>query len=1183
MKIVLWNIYGLTSTESLKSTCSNADVIVLTETWLKPGAICPELDGYVSFNSNKTVLNVKARRGSGGVAIYVKKKYADHVSVWKSSLNGTKLWIKLDKQVGLEKDMFIAGCYFPPANSTCYQDPDFMDLFEDLADDIACISALGIPIVGGDFNARTNTVSDISTTSADVDDLLSMNNIPIATDKDALLGLGSRNNLDMIKDNSFGKKLIDLCIGCRLYILNGRTVGDEAGNFTCFPKSGGSSVVDYFMAPPELSGKFLSLTVLDKTLESDHCPIVLIFSAPRVSPVGSDAHCILNSEPVIRYMPNNKKILAYQGVFQNDTGVKQKLEHAQDMNTDVKNSIDALHQSIFCALSKTYKMQKKSQSGPNSFPKNDWFDAECKEMNKRFKAAMRSGAEHVTLQLQSEYRRLTRRKKRAFNKYKAAKIADLAKSNPRKFWQMYKIKAKQPAITDKGQWKDSFEALLNVALDDAGSLQSDGLVGNLQDSSQNTDRESSLSAPIVPSEVEAAIKTLKRNKSSDLEGMRAEYIKDAIEQLCVPVAAVFQKIFDTNYPKDWPAGMICPIFKSGDPADCSNYRGITVGNILGKLYATVLERRISKWAEQKGIRAKGQAGFRKDHRTLDNIFILRNLIDTAKASNHQSERQLYVCFVDFKKAFDTVPRDLLWERLREIGIQGTMLNAIISMYKDVTACVKTPSGVTDFFPCTLGVKQGCPLSPSLFGLYIDSLEGVLLQENSRVDAPVLLGTNPGTKVPLLLYADDIALISTTKEGLQNSLALLGDFCKAKKLTVNLKKTQVVVFNDPRSSKAIKKKESFLYKGEPLEIVDTYTYLGVVFERGGKWTCTKSNNIKAMRKALFAMMHRIQDLRIQAPYLLCSLFDTLIAPVVSYGCEMWAADLFRDSVYLEEAEAIHRAFLRRIIHVRKSVPNEVLLAELGRLPLKFQWQNLIIRYFNRLVKMPEGRLLKSAFVANVILDSRGASCWSRSIRLWATPRINQKPDRSQYLNYSRPLEDPLFETIVPQIEGHLLQNWPRELEEFDFWSVAHRDYFTKLHSRETKIQSHVSLFRYGSDGLIDISPAPYLTGIESGPVRTALARFRTSSHNLAIETGRWVKPDKILQENRKCTCCSLDKVEDEVHFVFDCPLYYQIRGEFYSDLFADNNRDMRSLFTIEKLSATGQFIKRCFDLRDSHLG
>lgn len=157
---------------------------------------------------------------------------------------------------------------------------------------------------------------------------------------------------------------------------------------------------------------------------------------------------------------------------------------------------------------------------------------------------------------------------------------------------------------------------------------------------------------------------------------------------------------------------------------------------------------------------------------MDNIFILRTLIDKAKASCNT--RKLHVCFVDFKKAFDTVPRDLLWERLSRIGIQGTMLEAIKNIYKDVTACVKTPSGMTDFFPSTMGVKQGCPLSPSLFGLYIDGLEDVLLN-NTMVDPP-LLGDHP---VPLLLYADDIALISTSKKGLQNSQKLSAFFVTRK--------------------------------------------------------------------------------------------------------------------------------------------------------------------------------------------------------------------------------------------------------------------------------------------------------------------------------------------------------------------------------------------------------------------
>ena len=79
-------------------------------------------------------------------------------------------------------------------------------------------------------------------------------------------------------------------------------------------------------------------------------------------------------------------------------------------------------------------------------------------------------------------------------------------------------------------------------------------------------------------------------------------------------------------PQSWCSGVIHPIFKSGDANDPSNYRGITVTSVLAKLFAMVLEARMSIWAESHDLRAEGQAGFRKDYRTTDNVFIMQALI-----------------------------------------------------------------------------------------------------------------------------------------------------------------------------------------------------------------------------------------------------------------------------------------------------------------------------------------------------------------------------------------------------------------------------------------------------------------------------------------------------------------------------------------------------------------------------
>ncbi len=129
-------------------------------------------------------------------------------------------------------------------------------------------------------------------------------------------------------------------------------------------------------------------------------------------------------------------------------------------------------------------------------------------------------------------------------------------------------------------------------------------------------------------------------------------------------------------------------------------------------------------------------GFRKNHRTVDNIFIMQSLISNAK----KSKKKLYCCFVDFKKAFDSVPRQRLWEILSSIGVQGDILACLRSIYAQDEACVLTQAGLTDTFRCTAGVKQGCPANPLLFGLFLDDLEAKLKAESESIDAPSLLST-----------------------------------------------------------------------------------------------------------------------------------------------------------------------------------------------------------------------------------------------------------------------------------------------------------------------------------------------------------------------------------------------------------------------------------------------------------
>ena len=159
--------------------------------------------------------------------------------------------------------------------------------------------------------------------------------------------------------------------------------------------------------------------------------------------------------------------------------------------------------------------------------------------------------------------------------------------------------------------------------------------------------------------------------------------------------------------------------------------------------------------------SQGQAGFRKQFSTTDNIFILRSLIDKQRQTRLKGKAgKLYCCFVGFRKAFDIVPHAVLWQVLEELGVTGRILDVIESLYAWDSASVRSLQGISAIFRCLMGVKQGCPVSPTLSGLYVDGLEKHLL-DMPDTDAPALMGV----MMPLLLYADDLILMSESTAGL----------------------------------------------------------------------------------------------------------------------------------------------------------------------------------------------------------------------------------------------------------------------------------------------------------------------------------------------------------------------------------------------------------------------------------
>ena len=166
-------------------------------------------------------------------------------------------------------------------------------------------------------------------------------------------------------------------------------------------------------------------------------------------------------------------------------------------------------------------------------------------------------------------------------------------------------------------------------------------------------------------EVLKAIKALKTGKSTGLDRISNDMIKTGQGALLSPLTKIFNLILSSGqYPKAWTMGKILPLHKKGDYEDPSNFRGFTLSSCLGKLFNSVINSRLVEFLNKRNLTAPEQIGFKKNHRTTDHLFIVKNLMDRYK----KNKKALFICFVDFQKAFDTVWHTGLFFKLLKCGI-----------------------------------------------------------------------------------------------------------------------------------------------------------------------------------------------------------------------------------------------------------------------------------------------------------------------------------------------------------------------------------------------------------------------------------------------------------------------------------------------------------------------------------
>ena len=739
-----------------------------------------------------------------------------------------------------------------------------------------------------------------------------------------------------------------------------------------------------------------------------------------------------------------------------------------------------------------------------------------------------------------------------------AKLLSIEEQKPTEFWNVVKeiknwgkSQTKVENSVNPKDWLNHFQELLNE-----GEEVPDYLKEELE-RLESAPNFSQLDYRISIGEFNKAMKRLNTKSSPGVDKISSKLLVAGKTELSHMLIIFLNKLFSHAYqPYSNSLNFLVPIFKKGEIWIPDNYRGIAVGSALSKIFELILLGRLEEVIYEKHPLSPNQIGFKKGHRTADHIFVLKSIIDKIVRND---KKRLFVAFIDFRKAYDRVNRSLLFLKLQRVEINGLFYRNIKKLNSEVSYMVKCHGGHLRPIYSKFGLKQGGILSPLLFNLYIDDIKDLF---DNTCD-PVHLLNKP---LSHLLYADDLALISTTQSGLNNCLARLEKFSKTWQLELNVSKSKIIVFNyTGRLLKGMK----FMFRGIPLEIVQSYCYLGIDFISSGSFRTARSNLVDKARKALVPLSSLVAQFNIPSDKAIY-LFNAMIRPIAMYNSEnlthltnhqIIAMNDNKNSLMFYAKKAypnnLHQKFLKYILGVKSNCSNMATLGELGEVPIILHGFVSLLSYWHRTNSMSEDTLVKQAlnFVTN---DSSAKYEWVATVKFL----LHYLAIDDHFVN---PQLTPSTNTFTfmckKKLHAKFIEEWSNDLAGGN------------LKVGESSKLRFYKLFK------TSFGREPYLDHIKDYKLRKKVTKFRCSDHILEVEVGRH---KNLKVEERICKICNLDDIESEAHFLQQCPAYTQIRTHYFGNIEPKKWLDILACKDIGTSYKLANYLDKSFKLRKNML-
>jgi hypothetical protein len=623
-----------------------------------------------------------------------------------------------------------------------------------------------------------------------------------------------------------------------------------------------------------------------------------------------------------------------------------------------------------------------------------------------------------------------------------------------------------------------FASNMSAGIRDDDCKETTLIVENFMKSNKHADASSDLDLPFTEIEVDEARKSIGLDKAPGPDNLPAHFFRYGPPVL----SAVLLLLYNWSWkygvlPLEWRQANGIALYKGkGDRSLADNYRPVSMTVVCVKMMEKMVLWRLLPFLSASNVIAPQQAAFRQSFSTRDNLLSLLSAVYSALGTR----KGVHVCFLDIKKAFDVVWHDGLLYKLFKIGIKGCAWRWLRSFLTDRQFRLVDSGRKSQYYPTTSGVPQGCVLSPLLFLLYINDIV--------RCVTP---------QCQIALFADDIALWYKVASisALQTTLSNITEWARRWHLQFSSKKSNVVFFSNSSANDQWSSVPLTLSDFQ-LEYSEHYCYLGLIFQRTGRWGEQAMSVTEKIRRSSYLIGRLCSFDSPPSALSIRSLVQSILYGRLGYSLAFWRPT--------KEALSKLQGLVANPIRICLGLPQHTnirsVLAEVGLPELDIYRQYLQLRFLKHASSLPLNHPTRTLMEQK----SESKSFYAQSIqrefedvdRLWNGSSINDAKElKSLCLSKS-------------------MKNW-----------------------QDSKKGGSLKAIRTQSAGT-----AFYLR-FDPKPLACHRARLR---FNLTRLNASMFK--RGLVSTDKCTTCQ-DEVETREHFLLHCPRYAHTRFKYQQSLSA----------------------------------